>query len=184
MSWAHRIVGYLKSLPGTVLHLVFDNYNSEPGQLYLSKGRPNKGRGRRMSSLSQQLPKLSDWNDFLTNDVNEFQLTQLLAEFMLSMETRLEKEVYVMKENQCWYRSAYMLGSVVEVQDLFFTLQRSRPTYRSSSCICYRQTQLQGIPGLHFLEASKFVFSPRKWFSLITLCKHMESWKMPTNLLT
>jgi hypothetical protein len=73
-SWADKIVDYLRSLPGTALHLIFDDYRSEEGELYLSKGRPDKGRERRISDLTQTLPKLRDWSDFLTNDVNKQQV--------------------------------------------------------------------------------------------------------------
>ena len=73
-SWADRLVGYLEILPGTSLHVVFDDYRSEEGQLTVSKGRPDKERERRIANLSQTLPKLGDWNSFLTNDVNKFQV--------------------------------------------------------------------------------------------------------------
>ena len=71
-SWADRLVGYLEILPDTFLHVVFDDYRSEEGQLTVSKGRPDKGRERRIANLSETLPKLGDWNSFRTNDVSKF----------------------------------------------------------------------------------------------------------------
>ena len=76
-SWALRVVNYLRALPGTPLHLVFDNYSPYHDNLYLSKGRPDRGRERRVSDLSQTLPKLSEWNNFLTNDLNKFRTCRL-----------------------------------------------------------------------------------------------------------
>jgi hypothetical protein len=117
-SWANRIVGYLKSLPGSTVHLVFDDYRSEEGHIYLSKGRPDRGRERSITDLSQILPKLHDWNDFLTNDINKLQITQLLADYVLSAESDIRKEVYVTKGNQCMYLSADMSLPATEVPEL------------------------------------------------------------------
>ena len=97
-AWAIRVVSYLRSLPGSTLHLVFDDYSSNHDKLYMSKGRPDRGRERIISNLSQPLPKLSDWNDLLTNDFNKFQLMQLLADLILSGESDLGKEAFVPKK--------------------------------------------------------------------------------------
>ena len=77
---------YLKSLPGSTLHLVFDDYRLNDAQPIWSKGRQEKGRERILADLSQKLPKIRDWNDFLTNRINKLQITQLLAtgNFLLS----------------------------------------------------------------------------------------------------
>ena len=74
-AWADRIVHYLKTLPGTTLHLVFDDYRRCDDELYQTKGRPDKGTERHISDLSQKLPKLQDWSDFLTNDQNKLQVS-------------------------------------------------------------------------------------------------------------
>ena len=117
-AWTDRLVGYLKSLPGTTLHLVFDDYHSDERQIYLSKGRPDKGRERRISDLSQKLPNLSDWNDFLTNDVNKLQVTQLLADYLLSGDSHINKDVYVTKGSKCMFLLANESGPGTEISDL------------------------------------------------------------------
>lgn len=117
-SWADRIVNYLQALPGSILHLVFDDYSSPEGHLYLSKGRPDKGRERIISDLTQQLPNLSEWADFLTNDLNKFQLTKLLADYILSGESHLRKEVFVTKGHQCYF-ATWPHCSVSEVPELY-----------------------------------------------------------------
>jgi len=102
-SWMIRVVDYLKSLPGTILHIVFDDYRRpDDSTLYLSKGRPDKGRERRVTHLDQQLPQVSEWNDFLTNDSNKLQLTQHLADFILSDESTLGRDVFVTKGHMCY----------------------------------------------------------------------------------
>ena len=51
-AWAISVVSYLRPLPGSTLHLVFDNYSSDHNKLYLSKSRPDRGRERITSDLS------------------------------------------------------------------------------------------------------------------------------------
>ena len=89
-SWAIRVVSYLKSLPGSIIHLVFDDYHpAEDSTLYLSKhvkGRPDRGRERRISDIGQELPSLNEWDDFILSD-----------------ESGLCKEMYVTKGQECFY---------------------------------------------------------------------------------
>ncbi len=117
-SWAQRIVAYLRSLPGETIHLVFDDYRPSGGTIYLSKGRPDKGRERNLTDLGQRLPKLSEWNDFLSNDGNKMQITHLLADFILSGESMIGKNVYVTKGSQCMYLAKDSSLPVTEVPDL------------------------------------------------------------------
>ena len=54
-SWVIRVVDYLKSPPGTILHIVFDDYRRpDDHTLYLSKVRPDKERERTVTHLDQQ----------------------------------------------------------------------------------------------------------------------------------
>jgi len=117
-SWAVRIVNYLKSLPGNTLHLVFDDYRAVPGQTYLSKGRPNKGRERRISDLSQQLPKTGYWNGFLTNDRNKLQLSNLLADFIMSGKSSIQKDTFVTKGEQCLFLASDSSSPSTQIEEL------------------------------------------------------------------
>ena len=56
----------------------FDDYDKDP--LCLSKGRLDSGKERKISDISQKLPKLKEWNTFSTSDKNKLQLTHLLAD--------------------------------------------------------------------------------------------------------
>ena len=78
----------------------------------------DKGRQRVISYLSQPLPKLSEWNNFLTNDFNKLQLTQLLADFILSGESDLGKDALVTKGDKCFYIAADKSSVPQEVPDL------------------------------------------------------------------
>ena len=125
-AWADRIVNYLRELPGSSVHLVFDDYSPPQNQHYLSKGRPDKGRERRICDLSQQLPSLSEWNDFLTNDINKLQLTHLLADYILSGKSDLHKEAYVTKSHHC-YCVTYPQHTASEVVDLYSSRREGDP---------------------------------------------------------
>ena len=109
LSWAKKISGYIESLPGEVVHIVFDNYSpvDNPSKV-LSKGRPNKGIERKISNLNQMLPKLNEWQDFLTNDKNKFQICNLLADYFTSADITTRKTIYVTKERLCYMKSEEM----------------------------------------------------------------------------
>ena len=127
-SWVRRIVDYLKSLPGTSLHIVLDDYRQpEDSTLYLSKGRPDKGRERRITQLDQQLPQLKEWNDFLTNESNKLQLTQLLADFRLSDESTLGRDVYVTKGHVCYCLLSEPGSVSCEIPELFSYQREADP---------------------------------------------------------
>ena len=118
-SWVIRVVDYLKSLPGSILHIVFDNYcQPDDSTLYLSKARPDKGIERRVTHLYQQLPQVSEWNDFLTNESNKLQLTQYLADFILSHESTI-RDVFVIKGHMCYCLPAEQKSVSRAIQELF-----------------------------------------------------------------
>ena len=50
-----------------------------------------------MSSLNQALPKLDEWQDFLTNDRDKEQLWSLLADYFASDKIVTGKTIYVTK---------------------------------------------------------------------------------------
>ncbi len=117
-SWANRVVGYLGSLPGSTIHIVFDEYHPSERHKYLSKGRQDSGRERKVADLGQRLPKLHEWNDFLSNDTNKMQITHLLADYIASGESAIRKDVYVTKGSHCMYVSANWSSPATEVPDL------------------------------------------------------------------
>ena len=117
LGWAKRLYNYMKQLPGTVIHIVFDVY--EEGYLNsLSTGRETKSKGRKISDLSQQLPRVSVWTDFLTNSKNKCRLTLLLADFFLTENKDMGKDVYVTKGKQCYQSTVEVPNNAVEVPDL------------------------------------------------------------------
>lgn len=105
MSWAKRIFGYLEALPGEILHIVFDDYSPIQGPIkVLSKGRVNKGKERKITNLNQLLPKVNEWQDFLTNNMNKYQVCKLLAEFFISSDITTKKTIYVTNGRQCFVK--------------------------------------------------------------------------------
>lgn len=98
------ILDYLKPLPGSIVHLVFDDYSEDPDYLYPSKDRKETGMYRVIADLSQKLPKISEWGDFLSNRRNKYQLTQLIAEFLISDKSMFPKNLFVTKGKYCYYK--------------------------------------------------------------------------------
>ena len=92
---AKDVFSYIHGLPGSNLHFVFDNYSllEDPIKV-LSKGRVDRGYGRKISSLNQALLKV-EWQDFLTNHRNKEQLNSFLADHFLSDEKVTRKTIYV-----------------------------------------------------------------------------------------
>ena len=101
-SWAERFVRYLAALPGDEVHLVFDNYNY-PHNIP-SKNRSQTFSERIINNIDQELPAVSEWAEFLKSSKNKFQLTLLLADFMIDGALP-NKTVYVNKETECYYKS-------------------------------------------------------------------------------
>ena len=117
-GWAKRLYNYMKQTPETVTHIVFDVYEEERHLNNLSKGRETKSRERKIADLSQQLPRVGEWTDFLTNSKNKCRLTLLLADFSLTESKNMGKDVYVTKGNQCYQSTVEVLNNAVEVPDL------------------------------------------------------------------
>ena len=99
------------NLPGDILHVVFAMYTD--GNDISQPPRPVLAKRRHISDLSQSLPKSTEWQEFLSNDVNKRQLVHLLADFILE---NFGKEVYVTKDGQCFHKQP--TSSVVPVADL------------------------------------------------------------------
>ena len=99
-AWAETICNYLESLPGNILHIAFDNYE-EPETVILSKGRIKSGRARKLNNLSQTLPPVGEWAEFLSIDENKQQLIKLLCDFILR-SSKVQKKKYITKVKQCF----------------------------------------------------------------------------------
>ena len=136
LGWAKRLYNYMRQLPGTVIHIVFDVYEEEGYLKSLSTGRETKSRERKISDLSQQLPRVSAWTDFLTNSKNKCRLTLLLADFFLTENKDMGKGVYVTKGNQCYQSTVEVPNNAVEVPDLKSN-QTSRPENRFTHRFCF-----------------------------------------------
>ena len=96
LSWAKEIYSYIETLPGKIVHIVFDNYaTSDDSSISFSKGRTDSGIVRNISSLNQVLPQSNEWENFLTNRSNKLQTTRLLADYFTSDDIITEKQVFV-----------------------------------------------------------------------------------------
>ena len=72
LTWSKKVFSYIEKLPGTSIHIVFDNYAYYPDTFIpLSKGRKSDGAERTINSLNQVLPNASEWQEFLSNDKNK-----------------------------------------------------------------------------------------------------------------
>ena len=111
--WAKHFANYLSSLPGDDVHIVFNNYEITE-EVSISKGRPNKGQERKITSLDQSLPKLSEWEPFLSNDNNKKRLTLLLCDYIL-LPHSIKKNIYVTKGEKCFQKIEH---GVIEIQTL------------------------------------------------------------------
>ena len=76
-------------------------------QQVLSKGRVDRRYERKISTLNQALPKLDEWQDFLTNDRNKEQLCSLLADYFVSDEKVMGKRIYVTKGGLCLMKTLH-----------------------------------------------------------------------------
>ena len=108
LSWAKNAFSYIHGLPEDNVHIVFDNYShpEDPIKVW-SKGRVDRGYERRISSLNQALPKLDEWQDFLTNNRNKEQLRSLLADYFVSDEIVTRKTIYVTKGSLCLMKTLH-----------------------------------------------------------------------------
>ena len=87
LSLAKNVFSYIYALPGDNSHVASHNYNlPEDPTKVLSKGRVDRGYEMKITSLNQALPKLDEWQDFLTNDRNKEQPCSLLATILFLMK--------------------------------------------------------------------------------------------------
>lgn len=96
-TWLNKVLDHIMKLPGNVIHIVFDVYSPLPDLTRPSKTRNSfAGQRRYLSDLSQQLPPLKNaWVDFLSNNANKHDLTNLITDFILSTKFVARCPVYV-----------------------------------------------------------------------------------------
>ena len=84
------------------------------------------GQRRYLSDLSQQLPSSKDaWTDFLSNNANKHDLTNLIADFILSRKFVPRCPVYVTKNDTCSLKE--INGNVSDILDLHSTHREADP---------------------------------------------------------
>ena len=88
MKWAEAVKMFLENLPGNTLHIVPGDGN------ILKKSFPESMTLRKISDLSQQLPKSDEWQDFLSNHNNKFQLDNLMSDYLLE-KASFSKDIYI-----------------------------------------------------------------------------------------
>ena len=96
---------YLNSLPGTIIHIVFDNYQYEYETP--SKNRDSSECERIICDLDQELPITCEWKSFLSNDKNKYQLINLLVRFILESGLVHSKNIFVNNGNECYYKGIH-----------------------------------------------------------------------------
>ena len=60
-----------------------------------------KGEKEELHTLIINIPQVSEWNDFLTNESNKLQLTQHLADFLLLDDSTLGRDIFVTIRGIC-----------------------------------------------------------------------------------
>ena len=103
--WAINVLNYLNSLPGTIIHIVFDNYQYEYETP--SKNRDSSESERIICDLDQELPITSEWKSFLSNNKNKYQLVNLLVRFILESGLVHSKNMFVNNGNECYYKGIH-----------------------------------------------------------------------------
>ena len=81
LGWAKRLYHYMKQLPGIVIHIFFDVCEEEENLNILSNWRETKLREKKIADLSQQLSRVGERKDFLTNSKNKCCLRLFLVDF-------------------------------------------------------------------------------------------------------
>ena len=97
---ATRLMNRFKTLPGNVVHIIFDNYGYD--HQYSGKNRDQDDNERCINNLDQELPVPSEWEEFLRNRRNKLQLVNLLVD--LIKDGAVGKVVYVNRGNDCYFR--------------------------------------------------------------------------------
>ena len=100
--WAIAFMKYVIELPGNILHLSFDDYDYSYN--VPSKNRETVEVERDIRHLDQELPATSEWDDFLRNGKNKHKLLDILVDYILCVECKINKTVYVNKQSICFIK--------------------------------------------------------------------------------
>ena len=138
MCWVKHFVNYLKPLSGHVVELIFDNYEKSE-KVSISKRRYQKGKEDNITSLNKTLPKSSNWENFLNNDIIKKQLPYLFCEYKLLPNT-IEDVVSVTKGEKCFQKTGQ---GVVEIQTLKSTHKEA--DHQIIHCTYFASHQRQSI---------------------------------------
>ena len=119
MTWATNIFNYINNLLDKICHIVFDIYPDQAGDF----SRPSKGRHesvgeqRYISNLSQQLPPTKKaWEEYVSNDQNKHELTNLVIDCILNGVCAFSRSAYVTKGNKCIFKGTEV--EVLGIQDI------------------------------------------------------------------
>jgi len=127
-TWTVSFYNYINRLPGNVCHIVFDNYALNKDFAHPSKGRYNPesvGERRYISDLSQQLPfTMAAWNNYLSNDQNKWELTNLIIDYLISGKYKFYRPVYITKEKKSFF---IQNGNSADVPELFSNHKEADP---------------------------------------------------------
>ena len=117
-TWTKYMFNYLNNIPGSIAHIVFDVYPEDTDFSRPSKGRYHSiGERRSISDLSQHLPPTKkSWTDYLSNDQNKHELTNLMIDYLLKGFYSFNRPVYVTNGEKCVSIQNGNLSNVAELQ--------------------------------------------------------------------
>ena len=109
---------YINNLLGSIAHIVFDVYPEDTDFSRPSKGWYHSiGERRFISVLSQHLPPTKKaWTDYLSNDQNKHELTNLMIDYLLRGFYSFNRPVYVTNGEKCVLIQNANLSNVAELQ--------------------------------------------------------------------
>ena len=126
LSWTKRLMSYIMKLKGEVIHIVFDRYTEDVDLSRPSKSRSKSNNRTFVSSLTQILPSTStDWQSFLTNDANKYQLVKLITEYILSDQFVTNRPIYITNDEKCVLKKVD--GSLIVCEELACTHMEADP---------------------------------------------------------
>ena len=161
-TWTIAFFNYINSLPGSVCHIVFDVYPENADFTRPCKGRYDPesiGERRYISSLSQHFPATRDaMSDYLSNDQNKRELTNLMIDYVIGGSYIFNRSVYVTKDDRC---TLIQNGSCFDIPDLLSNHREADP--RLALHAVYASSMLPnlldslGTTDPNFSEISEFV---------------------------
>ena len=144
LSWTKKLLNHIMNLKGKVIHIVFDRYTEEIDLSRPSKGRSLLSERKYVSCLTQILPSTTkDWQSFLSNDANKYQLIKLITEYILSDQFVASVPIYVTKDDQCFRKETD--GSLIEIDQLRCTHMEADPRLALHSVFASNRNQNEPV---------------------------------------